>query len=769
MKRLWFRLPTPGRLKLLGLLAAVIGAGLLAASCGTDPAVKKQRFLESGNSYFEKKMYSHAIIEYRNAIEVDAKFGPARKKLAEAYSLNGDPNNAFGEYIRAADLLPEDVELQVNAGTLLLSVRKPQEALARADTALKVDPNNVQANVLRGSALAGLTSFDEALKSIEGAIRLDPDRGRSYSSLGLVVLAQGKREEAETAFRRAVELSPTDAQVHLALGNFYWAVGRPKDAEQVFLSALKLDPTNAAVNRFIASLMFATGRKAEAEPYLRAIADSSKDPFGTLALADYYVMTDRPKDAISRLEALPNYRSLPGVAIKLARAHAAAGEQAKAQALVEDALKANAKDAGAQLLKSAFLFKDGHRDEALAAAQAAVAADPSSADAEYALGRLYAIRGDNPAAQAAFREALRINPRAAAAQVELARLQAQSGKAVEAVRAAGEVAKDQPTNMTARLVLVRSLMSAKDLGRAEQEIKKLRAEYPEVASVYAQEGRLALLKNDLPPARTSLERAQKLDPNSIEALGLLVSLDIRQNNPTSAKARIEERLQQASTPEVLILAARTYLTLKDQHAAEKSLRAAIDADPSFVTSYDLLGQLYLSQNKLDKALAEFETLAKRQAKPVASLTMTGMILEQQGKRDLARKRYEQVLALDSSATIAGNNLAWILADSGEDLDRALDLARTATAATPDVPQVMDTLGWVYYKKRQPLLAIPLFQKSAERDPANGWYHYHLGLAYNLAGDAMRSRMAFQQALKAGTNPATATEIGKLLTNAGTAQ
>jgi Tfp pilus assembly protein PilF len=188
-----------------------------------------------------------------------------------------------------------------------------------------------------------------------------------------------------------------------------------------------------------------------------------------------------------------------------------------------------------------------------------------------------------------------------------------------------------------------------------------------------------------------------------------------------------------------------------------------------ITSYEMLGQLYLSQNKLDQALNEFETLAKRQTKPTASLTMTGMILEQQGKKDLAKKRYEEVLTLDSSASTAGNNLAWILAESGEDLDRALDLARAATAATPDVPQVMDTLGWVYYKKRQPLLAIPLFQRSTQLDPANGWYHYHLGLAHDLAGDSARARSAFQQALKAGTNESTAAEIGKLLAKASASQ
>jgi len=195
---------------------------VLLAAC-TDPEVKKQQYFQSGNGYFDKKMYGEAIVEYRNAVALDAKFGEARKKLAEALALSGQASAAYGEYVRAADLLPNDIDAQIDAGTLLLGAGKSQDALQRAEAALKINPNSVEALVLRGTALSGLTSNDEALKSIEGAIQLDPQRGRTYSSLALIQLAQGDKEQAEAAFRRAAELSPKDVQVHMALGNFYWA------------------------------------------------------------------------------------------------------------------------------------------------------------------------------------------------------------------------------------------------------------------------------------------------------------------------------------------------------------------------------------------------------------------------------------------------------------------------------------------------------------------------------------------------------------------
>jgi tetratricopeptide (TPR) repeat protein len=746
------------------LLAAILGVAIVAAACAADPAVKKQHYLESGNQFFDKGQYAEAIVEYRNAIDIDATFGPARKRLAESYARTGNDRGAFGEFIRAADLLPTDVAVQLNAGNLLLAARKPEEALARAEAALKVQPQNIDALVLRGNALSGLSSFDEALKAIEQAIQLDRDRGATYTDLGSVELAHGRREQAEAAFLRAVELSPKETRSHLGLANFYWSSGRMNEAERAFEEALKFDSTNVQANRFMASFKISAGRRAEAEPYLRRIADSSQGPEGTLSLADYYLLTGRPKDAIATIEGLKSAKDVPVVMILLARAHAAAGERNKAHSLVDQVLGTNQKDAAAHLLKGQLLLQEGRGQEALSAVQTAVAIAPASVDAQYALGRLYASRGDRAAAETAFKEVLRINPRATAARVQLAALQAPSSPQ-DSVRTAEEATRNDPTNLTARLTLVRSLTSAKDVARAEREMTKLRAEYPNVAAVHSLDATLGMLKKDMAGARASIERAEKLDPASIDTFRVSIAFELMQNNSTAAKARLEERLKQGTNPDVLIFAGNTYLSLKDPGAAEKMMRAAIEADPSRSEPYATLGSIYLNEKRLDEALREFEALSKRQAKPIDPLTMTGVILEQQGKVDAAMKRYDEVLTLDSRAGTAANNLAWILADRGQDLDRALQLAQTAIAVAPEVPQVLDTLGWVYYKRNQPLQAIPLFERCVQKAPGIAEYHYHLGLALLKTRDNAKGRSALQRALDSKPDAAVSAEIHRALESA----
>ena len=749
-----------------GLSVCVVFAGLLLASaCSKDPAVRKQEFLQSGNKYFEAKQYRHAIIEYRNAIQVDPTFGPARARLAEAYARGGEPRLALDEYVRAADLLPRDLEVQIQAGTYLLAAGRPQDALGRAEIALKLQPKDARVHVLHGNALAGLNSFDKALASIEEAIRLDPKRAWTYAQLGAIELARGRRQEAEAAFKRAVSVDPSSIEAQLALGNFYWASGQAAETEAAFSAALELDPDSQSANRAMAALSIASGKPERAEPYLRRIAEIAKDPAAVMTLAEYYMLTGRPKEAIARLEPLATQPTPPAdLQHRLARAHAAAGDRPKAHAIVAEITKQNPRDAKAQFIKGQLQAADGQRDAALETLRSAVEIEPSSVEAQFALGQLYASRGDVSGAVNAFREVLKLNPRAAAAQAELARLQLAAGNPAESVRNADEARRNDPRNIGARLALVRALLANGDLDRADRELTPLRKVFPKAASVEALVGSLAVGRKDFAAARAAFERAHALDPASLEGLAGLIAVELQARNVAAARSLVEARLGSGTpTPQLLLLAARTYTSANDLASAEKMLRQAISANASFLPAYALLGQLYVQQQRLDDARNEFEQLARRQSRPVGAMTMSGMILQTQGNAAKAKERYQEVLAVDSRAAVAANNLAWMYAESGEKLDEALKLAQTATEAMPDVPEMMDTLGWVYYKKNLPRLAIPLFSRCIEKAPQSAMYHYHLGLAYRQAGDTGRARTAFRKALEHSPDAGTEVAIRAALT------
>jgi len=260
-------------------------------------------------------------------------------------------------------------------------------------------------------------------------------------------------------------------------------------------------------------------------------------------------------------------------------------------------------------------------------------------------------------------------------------------------------------------------------------------------------GRLYLQKGDRVRARAALERALAKDRTQIGALEALTAMDIQDNKPAETRARIDAALAGSPRNDALyLLAGRAYAELHDAPAAERAFKQALDINPANLRVYSMLGQFYAQQHRLPDATTEFEALAQRKPKSVGAQTALGILLQLQNRQDEARARYEKVLQLDPRAPVAANNLAWIYAEQGANLDVALQLAQTAKAQLPDLPEVNDTLGWVYQKKGMGSLAIAPLQQSIAKAPNNPTYHYHLGVAYASTGDKARARQSFERAL-----------------------
>ncbi len=726
------------------LLALAVVTG-----CSRNPEAAKRKYLERGDTYFQQQKYDAALIEYRNAVQQDPRFGEARFKLAQTYYKRGDAPNAVSEAVRAADLLPDRVDAQMQAARFLILARKFADARARAEHVLQLDPTHIQAQIALGNALAGLQDLEGAIAQIEEAVRLDPDRSTSYTSLGTLQAAHGDLPAAEQAFRKAISRDQKSVLARLTLAQFLWQAGRLDEAEHTMKGALALEPTSVVANRTIAAFYGSTKRPDQAEPFLKAAVAADGSAAGRLTLADYYISRDRPSDAIAILESLASDAKLGGAArTRRAILHQRAGELDLADRVIADVLAKEPKNVQALLVKADLLMRHKKPEEALTAVDAAIASDSRSANAQFARGRILVAVNRPEDAKRAFNEVLKLNPRADAAQVELARLHLKSGATEASVALAGDAVKTNPRSLEARVVLARGLMIHGDMAQAEALIKKLVANAPDAAVVHAQMGVLLTLKKDPKAASIEFDRALSLDPFQLEAVDGLIRLDVAAGRIAQARGRVEALVARApQNPGLLLLGARTFMITKDAKRAEALLVQAITVDPAMLAAYSMLGQIYLGQGRLDEARREFEKLAEQQSPPVAALTMVGIIQQTQLRTADARRTFERVLQLDARAAVAANNLAWMYTEAGENLDIALQLAQTAKAALPNQSDVDDTLGWIYYQKHLLPQAITAMRHSVELQPSNATYQYHLGLAYARSGDNSRARRALETALK----------------------
>ena len=132
--------------------------------------------------------------------------------------------------------------------------------------------------------------------------------------------------------------------------------------------------------------------------------------------------------------------------------------------------------------------------------------------------------------------------------------------------------------------------------------------------------------------------------------------------------------------------------------------------------YLRMGETYRRKGDAESAIASLTWASQLLPDQPVVMGTLALVLDGSGKKEEAERAYRATLQLDPDDAIAMNNLAFLLAERGEDLDQALALARRAAELVPEDADVIDTAGWVQLKRKQTDAAIGLFAKAVGREP-----------------------------------------------------
>jgi Tfp pilus assembly protein PilF len=333
------------------------------------------------------------------------------------------------------------------------------------------------------------------------------------------------------------------------------------------------------------------------------------------------------------------------------------------------------------------------------------------------------------------------------ADIALAAINLKAGALDKATTYIKQALTIQPKNPLARSINVRVLIAQGNSARAKEEIASLQKDYPNSPTVMNLVAAEQMREKQFEAARTSYAKVLAASPNDPEAVKGMTALDMTAGRTKEAVARIEAGLAKPKpSGDYLVLAARVYASVGNQAKTEDLLKRAIEAEPARLEAYEMLGSFYVRQHRLEEAKAQFEQVVKRNPKSVPANTMLGMLLETGQKMPEAEKQYQKVLALDQQAAVANNNLAWLYVSTNKNLDEALQMAKAAQQQLPNEPHVLDTLGWIYYRKNMATEAIRYLESSVRLDATDPSTHYHLGMAYFQAGDMDKAKISLQRAL-----------------------
>jgi tetratricopeptide (TPR) repeat protein len=757
-------------MNLRSTLALSMLALLLLCACDRDPNLAKQKYLQSGQRYFEKGEYGRASIQFRKALQKDHQYADAYYRLGLADLKLQQWSEAYKALEQATALDPNNLQAHLRLAELVLEGRRWEDARQQVGAVLKLDPNNVEAYVLSGQVEFRSGHVPDALEAFQQAERLAPNDRRAQEGLGEVNVILRRFPQAEANYKRAIELDPAMIATYMNLAELYRLENQPDSLVGVLRQSMQTNPKAATPYMALATFYLAHEDAAGMNSVLqqfRAANNNSTDAL--LSISDFYLRIDDSSQAKKVAEEIlardpkSHDAKIDDARKLLVKAELRKEDWDAADKLNSDLLARYPKDPDCRLAAAQLMLARGKKAEAVTALQTLVTDVPDMASAHFVLASAYSKVGNSERAIESLKDTIGKDGSFLPAYLALADvyLQRQDGKA--AIVYADEALRRNPRSVVAKVEHANARLLLEDLPHAIEEFTLLAQGDPNSPVFQERLGYIAMRQKNPAKAEQLYNVALDKAPDFLPAMRDLVELYSDQKQPEKAIARLQQQLQKAPhQSDFYELLGNAYIATRQWDAAEQAFRVAIDQSKDAYMARMQLARLYSHDHRYPDATREAQAVIQENPQFLAGYIVLGGIYEKTGVFDQARATYEQALLQDPNFATALNNLAWIDCEHGGDLNMALTFAQRAKQNQPRDPEISDTLAWIEYRKGLYGEAANLLHDSLRQIPNSSLFHYHLGMVLLKTGKESEAKPILARALNSDLSPDDAAQARSAL-------
>jgi len=776
---------------LTGLLVVAMTGAL--SGCGGARA-RFNSHLRRGQELLAAGNLDKASVEFRNASQIEPKNPQVlyfNGKVAEA---RGNIRDAYGFYQASVDADAGQDLARAGAAKMLVFSGGSKRALTLIDPGLTLHPNSADLLAVRAAAHQQLKQPEEARADAENAVRIAPGNVSALTVLAALYADDKEYPRAILLISEALVHAPKSVELREVLANLFLASGDNQKAREQMLAVIDLEPLELTPRSQLAVFLSRThdleGAQKVLEEAVQAFSKSqqqSKSDAAKLMLVDFIAaqrsreqgektlrgfITHDPDNLELRLglgalllkanavdEAFAVYREVvtkdgTGVkglqardrmaAIEIRRNHAAG-----ARKLLAEVLEKNPRDDDALILRSALAMKQNDADGAIADLRAVLRNQPNSASLQRSLATAYLAKGQTGLAEEALRAAMRVAPADPAIRIEIAQLLTRTDRAPQALALLEETVKVIPNDLAAREALVKAYLSAGSLKEAGTLADDLKARQPQSPAGFYYAGLVAAREKRWDASQQDLDTALKLQPGRFDVLTTWVQVQVARGAPDAALSKVQAAVDaEPRNVDLLNLLGELYFTRKDLSHAGALFQRAGEADPKRWQPLRNLALVKLAQHDEAGAANVFQSALELAPTDPTLVGDAARVYEKQGKVDAAIAAYEALYEKNPKAKqFAANNLAMLLVTYRSDDDPSLERARQLTDnfVTSDNSALLDTVGWVRFKRGEYKDALPTLERAAERSPDARVIRYHLGMAQLQMGLTERARRNLEAA------------------------
>ena len=600
-------------------------------------------------------------------------------------------------------------------------------------------------------------------------------RGNALAKKGDVAAARIDYSAAEQIYRKTIDQK---GDLLLAYGKLYSLLGaqnKRAEAEQLLKAGYQNNPKQYGFLITLANLYLAEGRRDDMLNVLGQLKSKVGEyPKAYLDVGDFYLRSGDPEAAVREyregITKDPKNRIVYQKRIVEVRMRQ--NKPTEAADANDEILKENKNDADANSVKATLELSHGDVGKALVDLQQVVARTPENFVAHFNLGRAYASDGNTvEQARQQFQKAVELRPDYTPARVWLAWLQLNNGEFDAAIRSAQDILKYDPNNTGAKLIWSAALMEQKKFGESRQMLGDMLKANPSSPDILYQIGLVNLAESKFKDAEDAFRRCYQLNPANARGLMGVVETYLAQNKIDQAIQLL--RAEIAKTParadfhlglaNVGVRAGRWDMALSEYQTV---LSTTAKGSKTQGEMYLRIGETQRLKGDLNAAILSLQAARQTLPDDKRVLSTLALVLDNAGKWPDAEKIYQAANKLYPNEAVVLNNLAFGMAEHGEDLDQALSMAQKARQLRSNLPEISDTLGWIYLKKNLPDNALQIFQGLVAAAPNQATFRYHLGMALSQKGDKLRALQELKKALEGSPSDPERKQIQELITRLG---
>jgi len=382
------------------------------------------------------------------------------------------------------------------------------------------------------------------------------------------------------------------------------------------------------------------------------------------------------------------------------------------------------------------LLQDTNSRVSLAVADELAQLYPDNAVAHFGVARLQLGNGDKTSALNAVERSLSLDASSSDATLLKGQILWDLGRASEAYGYVRSRVQAYPDNLIMRLGLARMLVQAELYDEASREFDGIAELAPNNANALFSLGLLALESRRTDAALRYLERVIELGQYQSDAHYYIARIADNRHDYEKAVFHYEQVSDGDNVLDAQIRAAQIYGAIGQLDVGKQRLQRLrmVNTDPSVHIRLTLAeGRMLRDAAAYEESLAVFKEGLARFPDNVEllyahALAAEHLDLDEEFERDLRK-----VIELEPDNAHALNALGYFLVDRGKRLDEAEKYLTQAIALLPEDPAIIDSLGWLNYRKGNYDEALVLLRKAFGKllDPEIA---AHLGEVLWVTGD-----------------------------------